>query len=59
MHLSFHFSLSFFEQFGEHRSIICQKIKKQEATPVTPKKFAYESEQDLVVTGNQTATRHH
>ena len=36
-----------------------RQILKQKANPVSHKKFAYESEQDVVVTGNHTVTQHH
>ena len=36
-----------------------RQITKQKANPVSQKKFAYESEQDVVVTGNHTVIQHH
>ena len=36
MHPAFNFSLPFYEQFGEHRSMILQ-ILKQEVNPVSNK----------------------
>ena len=35
------------------------QILKQEANPVSNGKFAYESEQNVVATGNLTVTQHH
>ena len=35
------------------------QISKQKVNPVSLKKFAYESEQDVFVTSNHTVTQHH
>ena len=35
------------------------QILKQEANPVSNEKFAYESEQNVVATGNLIVTQHH
>ena len=36
-----------------------RQISQQKANPVPHNKFAYELEQDVVVTGNHTVTQHH
>ena len=36
-----------------------RQISKQKVKPVSHKNSAYESEQDVVVTGNHTVTQHH
>ena len=36
-----------------------RQISQQKAHPVPHKKFAYESEEDVVVKGNHIVTQHH
>ena len=47
----------FFEQFGEHQSMISQ-ISKQETNQVSHKNL-HRSEQDVAVTSNHNVTQHH